>query len=201
MKSSISILVFCIAISASPVAAQTLPDLARQQGGFAGTVIDLDGPIARPAWLLSKSDLVIHGRVVNVTVQLNSDQSNVVTQYTIVPIQAFKQRRASSVAIPGTVSDIVIQQLGGSLVTADGLRLSTSVNVFPESESFKVGEEVIAFLTDRPEIGVYRFTDGEFGAYRIRDGMVTPMTKAVATRLQVQPVKASLFFADLQRLR
>ena len=201
MKSGVSILVFCVAMRASSLLAQTLPDFARQQGGSARRMIGLDGPIARPAELMSKSDLVIHGRVVDVTRRLTADQVDVVTDYTVVPIQSFKERRAAAVARPGAVANVVVRQYGGSMVTADGLRLSTSVNVFPESESFKVGEEIIVFLTDRPEVGLYRFTDGEFGAYRIRDGMVTPMTQAVAARLQVQPVKAPLFFADLQRLR
>jgi hypothetical protein len=201
MKSVTSILVFCVAVSASPALAQTLPEIARQQGGAAGRVIDIDSPIARPAELMSQSDLVIHGRVVDVTVRLNSDQSDVVTMYTIAPIQAFKQRRAASVAIPGAVSKILVQQYGGSLVTEDGLRLSTSVNVFPESECFTVGEEVVLFVTYRSNIGMYAFAAGEFGAYRIREGKVSPMTRDVAGRLQVQPVDASLFFRELQRLR
>lgn len=201
MKSGVSILVVCLAMSGSPALGQSLPDIARQQGGSARRMIDLDGPIARPAELPAQSDLVIHGRVADVTVRLNSDQSDVVTDYTIVPIQAFTQRRIDSVASPGAISNIVVQQYGGSLVTADGLRLSTSVDIFRESERFRVGEEVVAFLIYRSELRVYYFSGGAFGAYRIRDGKVRPMTKEVATRLRTQPVDASSFFRDLQRPR
>ena len=201
MKSGTSILVFCVAISGSPVLGQTLPDIARHQGGSAGRIIDIDSPVTRPAELMLLSDLVIHGRVVNATVRLNSEQSEVVTEYTIAPIQAFKDRRFTSASTPGAVPTILVQRGGGSLVTADGLRLSTDINIFPESECFKLGEEVVLFLTYHPDTNVYSFAAGAFAAFRIRDGMVRPMTQEVATRLRTQPFDASAFFKELQRLR
>jgi hypothetical protein len=86
-------------------------------------------------------------------------------------------------------------------VTEDGLRSSTSVNLVPESERFRVGEEVVAFLTYRFEAGVYSLSNGAFGAYRIHEGVVSPMTRDVAARRKDRPVDASLFFRDLQTLR
>jgi hypothetical protein len=55
-------------------------------------------------------------------------------------------------------------------LTEDGLRLWTSVNSFPETESFTLGEEVLVFLAYRAHTHAYYFAGGEFGAYRIRDG-------------------------------
>ena len=94
-----------------------------------------------------------------------------------------------------------MQRSGGSLTTSDGLRLSTTVNIFPESESFQVGEEVLLFLNYRAGTKTYGFTSGTFGAYRIREGMATLMTADAAKRRGDRPVPSSALFADLQRIR
>src|SRR5262245_52334502 len=47
----------------------------------------------------------------------------------------------NAVSVPGTASKILVQRSGGILITPDGLRLSTTVNIFPQSESFQVGEQ------------------------------------------------------------
>jgi hypothetical protein len=201
MNFGTAIVLVCLAMSGLPVLGQTLPEIARQQGGSAGTVIDITSPVSHSTELMLRSDLVIHGRVLDVKTRLNSAESDVITEYTVAPIQAFKDRRSTSVATPGTVPKIVVERYGGRLVTEDGLRLSTSVNVFPESECFTVGEEVLLFLTYHSDTRVYSFAGGEFGAYRVRDGMVSPMTRRVAARAQAQPIQASVFFKELQKTR
>jgi len=50
---------------------------------------------------MSRADLVVNGRVTIVTTCLNADQSDVITEYTIAPIQAFKQRDLTHFAHPG----------------------------------------------------------------------------------------------------
>jgi hypothetical protein len=193
--------VICAAMSVSPVLGQSLVDSARQNGGSAGAVIDVDGPMPRLADVMSLSALVVHGHVVDVKARLNSDETQVITEYTIVPIQAFKDTRPASVATPGAVSKIVVRRTGGSLLTHDGLHLWTSVNIFPEAECFRAGEEVVAFLGYNSDTKAYYFASGGFGAYRIRDGVVTPMTSEVVSRRGDRPVEASVFFNDLLRLR
>jgi hypothetical protein len=190
-----------VVMGTSSVLGQSLADSARQNGGSATNVIDIDAPVTHPAEAMSLSDLVMHGRVIDLKVRLSSDESSVVTEYTIAPIQAFKERRVTSVAIPGVVPKIIVQRSGGSLVTADGLRLSTSINIYPEAECFVLGEEVVVFLTYHSDTGLYSLSAGEFSAFRIRDGKVSPMTMEVAARRHVQPIEASLFFRDLQRMR
>jgi len=80
---------------------------------------------------MSQSDLVVHGLVVDVKARLSADQTQVNTEYTIAPIQAFKDKRPATVATPGAISKIVVRRPGGTLLTDDGLRLWTSVNGFP----------------------------------------------------------------------
>jgi len=201
MKFVASAIISVLLMGVPPILCQTLPDVARQHGGSATSIINLDGPVAYLPELMSTSDLVVHARVVVVEARLSTDQSDVVTRYTLAPIQAFKQRQATSVATPGAISQIIVQRSGGRLLTPDGLRLSTSVNVYPESECFVVGEEVVVFLTYRADISAYSFTGGEFGAYRIRAGIVTPMVQGVVARRQDQPIAAAVFFQGLQRLR
>jgi hypothetical protein len=82
-----------------------------------------------------------------------------------------------------------------------GLHLWTTVNIFPETECFTLGEEVVAFLGYDSDSHVHYFAAGGFAADRIRDGMVTPMTSEGVSRRGDLTVEASVFFNDLLRLR
>ncbi len=190
-------------IALSPVCAlgQTLSEIARLEGGSARSIIDIDAPISRPADLMSSADLVVNGRVTGITTRLSTDQLNVVTVYTITPIQAFKQRRLDAFSTPGKASTIVVERTGGSLTTADGLRLSTDVNIFTESETLRVGEEVLLFLIYHDDTKTYTFASGEFGVYRIRNGMATLMTTRAAKKRGDQPIASSVLFGQLQGKR
>jgi hypothetical protein len=192
--------VLACSIALSPLSAlgQTLPEIARTLGGSATNGMDIDAPISRPADLMSRADLVVNGRVTSATTRLNADQSYVMTDYTIAPIQVFKQKRLDTVSTPGMVSTIVVQRTGGSLTTADGLHLSTDVNIYPESETFREGEEVVLFLIYYADTKMYTFATGEFGVYRIRNGMATLMTASAAKRRGDQPIASSALFAELQ---
>lgn len=201
MTISTALLASCIALGSTAAFGQNLPEIARQHGGSANSMIDIDAPISQPADLMSQADLVVHGRVTDVTVRLNTAQSNVITQYTITPIQAFKQRVIDVVSVPGTSNKVVVQRSGGSFITEEGLRLSTTVNIFPESESFQVGEEVLLFLNYKADTKTYTFTSGEFGAYRIRDGIASLMTANASKRRGDKPMPSAALFADLQRAR
>jgi hypothetical protein len=180
---------------------QNLIEIARQHGGSANSMIDFDSPILQPVDLMSQADFVVYGRVTDVTVRLNAAQSEVMTEYTIVPIHPFKQRVIDTVSVPGTASKIVVQRSGGILITPDGLRLSTTVNIFPESESFQAGEEVLLFLIYKAETRSYIFASGEFGAYRIRSGMASLMTVNAAKRRGDKPTPATALFAHIQQAR
>ena len=201
MKVSTAAFVIYAAMNVSPAVGQSLPDIARQNGGSAGSVTDVCGPVPSMADVMSQSELVVHGRIVDVKTRLSLDETQVVTEYTIAPIQAFKDGRPASATTPGAVSKIVVRRTGGTLLTNDGLRLWTSVNIFPENECFALGEEVVAFLAYNSDTRGYYFASGGFAAYRIRDGRVTPMTSEVVSRRGDRPVEAAVFFRDLLRLR
>jgi hypothetical protein len=201
MRIIAALLASCMALGSTTALGQNLLEIARQQGGSANSMIDIDAPISRPADLMAQADLVVYGRMTDVTVRLNAAQSEVMTEYTIAPIQAFKQRVVDTVSVPGTASKIVVQRSGGVLITPDGLRLSTTVNIFPESETFQAGEEVLLFLIYKADTRSYIFASGEFGAYRIRDGMASLMTANAAKRRGDKPTPATSLFSDLQRAR
>jgi hypothetical protein len=94
------------------------------------------------------------------------------------------------------VTTIVVQHAGGSLITDDGLRLATSVNVFPEAEAFKPDEEVLLFLIYSADVRAHRIA-GEFGAYRIKNGMAALMTRRAAVRRGDNPTSSAELFAAL----
>jgi len=201
MRFSTALLASCFALGSTIAFGQDLPEIARQHGGSANSMIDIDAPISQPADLMSQADLVVYGRVTDVTVRLNAAQTEVMTEYTIAPIQTFKQRIVDAVSVPGTASKIVVQRSGGILITPDGLRLSTTVNIFPESESFQVGEQVLLFLIYKADTRSYIFASGEFGAYRIQNGMASLMTANAAKRRGDKPTPVATLFTDIQRVR
>jgi len=195
----IPIWLFVLATPSISVVAQSLPEGARQQGGAAGTVLNFAVPVASEPQLMAASDLVVHGRILDVQSRLSSDQNSVETEYTVTIIEALKDKTRGIGRLAGT--QIRVRRAGGTMTTLDGLRLSTSVKSFPEAESFTRNEEVVMFLKYREDDGAYIFTGGEFGAYRIRDGSVVAMTRRVADRRHDAPVPVAAFFQTLRRLR
>ena len=200
MTKRTAVLACLIALSPVSAPAQTLPEIARRNGGSATGVMDVDEPISKLADLMSLADLVVHGRVTSMTTRLDTDERYVITEYTIAAIQAFKQQQPDSVKTPGMISKIVVQHVGGSLTTADGLRLSTDVNIFPESETFRAGEEVVLFLQYHSDTLIYSLIS-QFGAYRIRNGVATLMTAKAAKNRGDQPIASSVLFGELQGKR
>lgn len=187
----------CLIAWQSSATTQRLPELARAQGGSVNQEVGIDVPVSTAEQVMSRADLVLHGRVVDVAVHLNRAQTHVVTEYTLEPIRVVKQTKPDPIAKPGTSARFVVQRLGGSVSTPEGFLLSTSVNIFPESEAFHVGEEVLVFLTVDERI--YEFTGGGYGAYRVRDGVATLMSTEAASRRGDRPVLLSVLLSDLLR--
>src|SRR4029453_8090033 len=106
---------------------QSLRELARQQGGQAPSIIVVDFPDTNLSQLSAESDLVLRGRVIGVKVRLSNDESMVVTEKVIAPLQVTKQRGLMTTASPGESQPIVVWTPGGHLIE-DGLQLSTSFN-------------------------------------------------------------------------
>jgi hypothetical protein len=55
--------------------------------------------------------------------------------------EVLKDARSQPMRAPGSASPIAVRHVGGRLVTADGLRLATSINDLPEAEYFALVEE------------------------------------------------------------
>jgi hypothetical protein len=93
---------------------------------------------------------------------------------------------------------VVVRRAGGEL-TEDGVRFSTTVDAYPESESFRTGEEVIVMLMHDPEAQLYHLVGGPFGAFRLRHGKVQLMTREVIERRGDKPVELGTFLDALQK--
>ena len=195
-----AILAVSIISSDSTACGQTLPEFARMNGGAAGSIIDIDAPLPSMQDVIRASDLVLRGQIAALRTMLNANQSGVETDYTIRPIEALKDERRQAVKTPGVVPPIVVRRSGGRFVSEGGLRLGTTINIFPEEECFSLGEEVVVMLTHGSGGEVYRFSRGEFGAFRVQEGLVIPMTKGVVRRRKDVPVAIDAFLTDLRRL-
>jgi hypothetical protein len=117
--------------------------------------------------LLAQSDVVLQGRVADAKAHLGPDESYVVTDYVIAPTRFIKPKQTVATARPGETTDIVVQRIGGQM-TEGGLQFGTATNGYPESESFKVGEDVVVFLQFDSAARVCRLTQGPFGAFRCK---------------------------------
>jgi hypothetical protein len=199
MKLFASIVIAFFLVSA--LAAQSLRDRAKREGGSATTTMGFEFDVAGVPELLSRSDLVLYGRIIEVKPRLSSDESYVTTDYVIAPLSVVKNIKPMSTARPGESTRIVVNRPGGVLID-DGYRLSTTVVGDSESEALKVGEEAIVFLQIRADSRTYAFTSGPFGAFRVANGHVQAVTKEVAQRRGDKPPSAvNAFLDELQRLQ
>ena len=184
----------------SALAAQSLRERAKREGGSATTTMGFEFDVVGIPELLSQSDLVLYGRVVDVKPHLSPDESYVITDYEIAPLRAMKQTRLVTTARPGQTTQILVSRPGGVLIEG-GYRLSTSVTSYPESEALKLGEEAVLFLKYRADTKAYSFTGGPFGVFRVFDGRVQAMTHEAAQRRGDKPSAVNAFLDELQRLQ
>ena len=75
MKVRAAVFVICLAGCAAPVLGQSLIESAKLNGGSSSSVIDTCGPMPNLAEVMSQSDLVVHGRVVDVKPRLKADET------------------------------------------------------------------------------------------------------------------------------
>src|SRR5436309_15007061 len=113
---------------------------AHEQDGHVANGIRVEFGMTKVEAVIAQAELVLHGQVVDVQVHLSSDESLVVTDYIIAPLHVLKKKSHDVVGVP-----VVVRRAGGEL-TEDGVRFSTTVDAYPESESFRTGEEVIVML-------------------------------------------------------
>jgi hypothetical protein len=180
--------------------AESLRTKAKAQGGEASFRLIQDYSALPVPELAQRSQVIVRGHVRAVQPHLTADESEVVTDITVTPAQVIKQDvPVTAAAKPQLLQPIVVRHVGGTVVE-DGLRMSTFTNAFPIGEEFRVGEEVILFLTYHEPQNIFLLTDGPFAAFRIREASVHRLTKESQhyfTDNSPQPIAA--FLADVQR--
>jgi hypothetical protein len=155
--------------------------MARERGGSAGITLHLNTPISTVEQLVEKSTIIVQGSIRSVSTKLSPDETVVRTAYEVVPIRYYKGT-ASTSRRPGATKPVIVSRPGGAL-EVNGLRLTTTVDIFPEDESLSVGTVAILFLTpyeDNPD--EFRIAGGPFGVFKLSNGTVSAMTGAVARR-------------------
>ncbi|HSL20483.1 MAG TPA: hypothetical protein VK886_03045 [Vicinamibacterales bacterium] len=193
--------VFSLLISLPSPVEQSLRELAKEGLGTQNS-LSVVLPVVTVGDLLETSELILHGRIGHSATRLTSNDSIVVTDYAILPIRIFKQTKVTGVAAqPGPTNPIVVTIAGGTVVDGEH-RLTTIVNLYPASEMFRVSEEVFLFLVFDPTEKTFLLNGGPFGAFRVTDGSVLPMTKSVTSRRGDVLVSTVEFMGDVgQRLQ
>ena len=176
--------------------AQSLRERAKREGGKASTIMGDDLPVVQTRELMADSDLVLRAQIIEAKSHVGPDETYVVTDYVIAPIQVLKQKRLITAARPGETTEIVVRRAGGK-TTEGGFEFSTIMSTYPESESFQVGDDILVFLQYDSSGRVYSFTGGPFGAFRVQNNQVHPMTREVARRRGDKPVELTKFVNDL----
>jgi hypothetical protein len=165
----------------------SLKESARHNGGKVLLEIHAVVPMMTIEEASQRATVVVQGVVKTVETRLSADEKIVVTEYQINPVRVYKSPVQTSQR-PGFPSPLIVDVPGGRLST-EGLELRTVVNDFPETDSsLVVGERVFLFLSPQDgQTGTFRLTGGSFGALRISNSTVLPLTRQAGARRGDQP--------------
>lgn len=178
----------------SPLAVQREDSLiarARANGGSAGAVISTDGPVSTVEQIVEPSSLIVRGVVRSATAKLSPDETQVVTEYELVPLRLYKGS-LPPLDRPGMQPPIRFTIPCGTL-DVDGLHLWTTVNIFPAAEMPRPGEELVVFLSWSPHWQTLALWGGAFAAFRVVDGQVVGLTKEARERRRDTPETITQF--------
>jgi hypothetical protein len=177
---------------------QKLRDIAAETGGDVKNSISQEFAPSTVAQLVERSDVIVQGVVASVTSHLDPSEQVVVTDTTLNPIRFYKQRIPVAFAErPAQTAKLVVRHAGGTVV--DGpYRLTTVADQYGSSQDFQPGEEVILFLRQNKEDGVFNLSSGPFGAFRIKGEAVEALTKEAAHERGDRPKSRADFLNELQ---
>lgn len=145
---------------------QSLRDIARSHGGKANLNIHVDMPFGSLPRVVEVADVIVQGRVLKAEPRLTKDEDFVLTYFTLAPTEFLKgSRSAKALSRPGFVPPILFVEPAGT-VREDGLEL-TCRNNMTSDPPLQVGEEVLAFLTEREEAGTFRLQYAAFSLFRV----------------------------------
>jgi hypothetical protein len=193
------LLLFALLASSGLVNTQSLRERAKNEGGSAENKVFERHGVATVPYLVQHSDVVIHAQILSATARLNRDETEVLTEYQLMPIQ-FKKNLVNPVGNrPGALTPLVARRSGGVLVEGQ-YRMITHADWFPESEALKPGEEAVLFLSRHPNEQFYYFVGGPYGVFRVKQGRVEALTEAVARQRQDSPTSLFSFLEDVELL-
>jgi len=168
---------------------ESLVTSARELGGKADNGLTVELTYVPFDELVAGSDIIVRGRVRSVSTRLSTDQRFVLTQYEVTPTHFFKRPQTEKGG-PVDSRSVFVTLLGGA-GQFNGLELATRVNIFPETEIFRQGEDLIVFLAkNESEPGTFLLNGGPFGAFRVKGRIVAYMTHAVREKHPDEPLTA-----------
>lgn len=159
---------------------QSLIVAARANGGTANVDIEVNGPIGTVESMIEPSSLIVRAVVLSATTKLSPDETDVVTEYELVPSRFYKGSLPLH-SRPGVQRPLRFTIPYGT-VDIDGLHLGTSVNIFPAAEMPRPGEDIIVFLYESQDWRTYALCCGAFAAFRVIDGQVVGLTEVARER-------------------
>jgi hypothetical protein len=182
-----------------PLTRKAYENKAKTQGGTAENRLNMRYGVATLSELATISDLVIHARILSVTALLTPDETNVVTDYQLMPIQILKSKVIPAGSRPGRLTPLVARRPGGVVIEGQ-YRMVTSISWYPKGETLRIGEEAVLFLSSHSSGQFYSFTGGPYGIFRVREGQVEAMTKQIARLRQDSPRPLAAFLRDVELL-
>ena len=163
---------------------QSLRDIARRHGGKASTISFANMPFGSLHRVIEVAEIIVLGRVLKAEPRLSKDEDYVLTYFTLAPTEFLKgSRSATALSRPGFVPPIVFVEPAGT-VREDGLEMSSRSNMTSDPP-LQVGEEVLAFLTEREERGTFRLQYAAFSLFRVYGDRVGYANKEVARNHQL----------------
>ena len=178
----------------------SMRDRAKEQGGTAINELFSEPQVTSLPDLLKKSDVVLYGRIAGLRTVLTPDEKFVATEYQIIPIEMIKQTRPTNAAPrPGIVPGIVVRRIGGRLNEGD-MHYVTANHAYPIVDPLKLNDEVVFFLLERSEtVGMYEFTAGIYGAFRVANGQVLSVSPRAAHLRGDKPMAVTALVMQLQQ--
>jgi len=194
------VFIFAVTITEWQANSQNMREVAREHPGDVHNVLSTHFEPLTVEQLLAGSDCVVSGQIVKIQSHLNSESTQVVTDYTLVPSRVIKASiTLTTRSTPGPTNNFIVRRPGGSVVDGD-TKYSTVALEFPQSEDLLLGEQVVLFLSYDATSDTYSFVAGPFGAYREQSGVAVAMTRSAESRRSVPLGTMSAFADQLQRL-
>jgi hypothetical protein len=179
--------------------APTLKELARQNGGAYKTWMDVQGPLGPLPKLAAEAELIVEGRIVSRITRLNTEETAVLTVFTLLPERVFKDKlQLGALPKPGPTEPLTFFEAGGT-VEVDGLRITMTHNVATDPP-LSVGDKIIGFFMKHGEGDMLRLHYGPYGLLRVRDGSVLAANAEVARYRPLEHTSVTDVRADIQRL-